>query len=181
MKNVFSNSKLTIALLALVFVGFSSCKKLSIKADFNSADVVFTVNQQTTAGVYDHIQTFSYNLDSIATANNIDLAQIKSVTLKEAIVMIEDPLQPSVTFDMVNDANLIIGAPGMTDVTIASKNPVPTGGLTSLPVDVNTTVNLLDYTKANTTTIHVTGSTNTPLPHNVPMRVKIKYTIEGEL
>ncbi|MBK9318931.1 MAG: hypothetical protein IPM91_09025 [Bacteroidetes bacterium] len=85
------------------------------------------------------------------------------------------------TFDLTSKINAEIGnLSGTSLIEFAKKDPVPTGGLSTIDLDVSD-IELLSYFKQTKFKFKLSGFTTGPIDHAFDVKVKLTVKFEGEV
>jgi hypothetical protein len=137
----------------------SSCDKADVDVDFNLdiANIYFTIDTTSLTGNVDLATTqFSSSLAAELESHDASLDDVESVEITGVEFIHQNPQN----FDIVEKAYAFMSAPGVPEIRIAYKDPVP-NGLTVLPMN-NDIVNLKDYLAQPTVTLRTTGELSAP-------------------
>jgi hypothetical protein len=190
---VFNQKKLTLnshhmknfkipvlAVIAFAVFLFTSCgKKILVTKTIDGADIVISVPAQP-AGTFSYSQNSKFDMAAKLKDYGATMDDLKNVQLESVTLVIEDPNQPPVTWDIVDHLDVQLSSTVIPAKVVASLD-VPKGlGSTATPVIAPNT-ELLDYAKGNDISYVFSGTLNSPLPHDITVRAKVKYTVKVEL
>ena len=168
-------------LMSVIFLS-TSCKK-GIDATFTKdfSNVAFTIPATTQSGTINSSGVnVSTGISKYASDNGFSLSNLKSAKIKTCTLTINDTSATPITFDVIDYITAQVGSTGLSTVDIATKNPITHNAATTLTLDLNST-DVAPYIKADNFTYQVTGHTNAPVPHNVPMTAHITFEITASV
>jgi hypothetical protein len=172
---------LPLLILSLFLSSLSGCDDIEvINQNVNSKSVVFDLPPQP-AGEYVFTQDIAFNFDSLVDQFGISLLNLTSVTPQSVTLTIIDASATPVTFDLLDHVELSVLAATLTETMIASKNPVPHTGVSTLALDVNNSADILAFANTNNVTIKLKAGLNAPLDHQVQIKADVKWHITAEL
>ncbi|MBP7167136.1 MAG: hypothetical protein KBB64_05725 [Bacteroidia bacterium] len=180
MKKLFASG----ILIAAAFL-FPACDKDNLTAfeftnDYASFNI--TVTPTTTMGDLSlgtvEVET---DIQELVSDNGVNVDNLKSIKITGIKLTILDNDPSPYTFDILSKVNSRVGSTtGGTMIEFAKKDPVPTGGLTTLDLDINN-VELLDYLKKTKFKFDINGATTDSIDHSFDVKVELKVKFEGEL
>lgn len=173
-----------VALMAVGFLGMSSCedvKILKVSQVLDGGSVEFLLAPQT-AMEYDEAMTEKMDIAALIKPYNLSLDQLKSLHIESAEVEFVDSNSTVIPdFDIVDNMSVELGTSTIPMNKIAYKDPVPHTGLIWLSLDVNKDVDLIPYAKANDISYHLKLKLNKKLNQPVIMKLSVKWKVEGEI
>lgn len=176
----------TTGFLAVVFaLFFTACDKDNLTAfEFTNDYAAFniTVNPTTTMGDLS-LGTVEVETDvqELVSDNGVNVDNLKSIKITGIKLTIIDSDPSPYTFDILSKVNSRVGSTtGGSMIEFAKKDPVPTGGITTIDLDVNS-VELLDYLKKTKFKFDINGTTTDSIDHSFDVKVELKVKFEGEL
>ena len=170
MKKLFASGILSAAAFL-----FPACDKDNLTAfeftnDYASFNI--TVTPTTTMGDLSlgtvEVET---DIQELVSDNGVNVDNLKSIKITGIKLTILDNDPSPYTFDILSKGTMI---------EFAKKDPVPTGGLTTLDLDINN-VELLDYLKKTKFKFDINGATTDSIDHSFDVKVELKVKFEGEL
>lgn len=172
-------------LLLLMVLTITSCDKenptaFSFTNDY--AEFTIQINPTTTQGDIDmgtvEIET---DIQGLAADNGVSIDNLNSIKIKSVELTISDTNSTPYTFDLTNRIEAEIGnLSGTGLVTMAEKDPVPTGGLSTINLDV-ADIELLGYFKQTKLKFKLSGFTTGPIDHTFDVKVQLTVTFKGEV
>jgi hypothetical protein len=180
MKKLFASG----ILIAATFL-FQSCDKDNLTAfEFTNDYAAFniTVNPTTTMGDLSlGTVEIESDIQELVADNGVNVDNLKSIKVTGIKLTVLDSDPSPYTFDILSKVNSKVGSTtGGTMVEFAKKDPVPSGGLTTIDLDVND-VELLDYLKKTKFKFELNGTTTDSIDHSFEVKVELKVKFEGEL
>lgn len=160
--------------------GCSKVKILKVEKVLDGGSAEFTLAPQTSLD-YDVLKSQTLDIEALLKPHNLTLDNVTSLKVESVEIQLKDSTVKPVTFDIVDNTSLEVGTPSLPLVMMASKNPVPHTGLTTLGLDVNQGVDIIPYAKANNVTYHIKLKLNKQLDHEVKMKAIIKWKVVGEI
>ncbi|MBL7923450.1 MAG: hypothetical protein JNL88_04545 [Bacteroidia bacterium] len=121
------------------------------------------------------------DVQGLMSDNGVSVDNLNSVKVKAVNLSIEDSHATPYTFDLLGKiVTEISNTAGSSMKVFAKKDPVPTGGLSTIDLDVQD-VELMDYFKLSKIKFNISGFTNGPIEHSFNVKVKMKVKFEGEV
>ena len=180
------HSKLTILLLvtlSALTIGISSCEK-TLSATFTKSftNIRFELDTTSVSGNVTFAgENVNTDITNFAAQNNFNLNNIKSAKIKLCnINILDSSLVNPVTFGVIDYVSAKLTGVGLDTLEIGSRNITPGSNLTSITLDL-TNVDVLPYIKADSFNYIISGSTNAPIPHKVPMSANLSFEIVAGL
>jgi hypothetical protein len=170
-----------LAIFALSVLLLSSCgKKIRLEKSIDSPELVISVPAHP-KGEFKYTESAKVDIAAKMKDYGASIDDIKNVTIESVELIIEDPMTPSVTWDIVDNLNLDLMTSTIPSRNVASMTNVPHSGLLSIMPTVASTTELLDFAKANDITYVFSGNLNADLNHDITVRAKIKYHVVAEV
>ena len=171
-----------LLLIASIFT-ISSCEKV-LNATFTKTFSNITFEIDTTSAVGNVTfagENINTDISNFAASNNFNLNRIKSAKIKLCnINILDSSLTNPVTFGMIDYVSAKLTGVGLDTLEIGSRNITPGSNLTSITLDLMN-VDVLPYIKADSFNYIISGSTNAPIPHKVPMSANLSFEIVAGL
>jgi len=134
---------------------FSTCDKLTRVNFEHKVNVYFDINP-VDPGTYTYAEVLVTNdLETALEDYNASLDKLESMKINRFEMNIEFP--PGVTFDPFDDLDAYIGSQSIGEGLIATIDPVPDGGQTTIAFDAES-LELVDFFKQPTFTLKIKGS-----------------------
>ncbi|MBK7887214.1 MAG: hypothetical protein IPJ86_07900 [Bacteroidetes bacterium] len=173
------------ALLVAMVLTTTSCDKdnptaFSFTNDY--AEFTIQVNPTTTQGNIE-MGTIEFDTDiqGLVSDNGVSIDNLNSVKIKAVTLTMIDSNSTPYTFDLTNKINAEIGnLSGTGLIEFAKKDPVPTGGLNTIDLDVSD-VELLSYFKQSKFKFKLSGFTTAPIDHVFEVKIGLTVKFEGEV
>jgi hypothetical protein len=173
--------RIHIALLTLVFIGLSSCKKLNELTQF---EMEFT-NSATIPGSTGINLPFVFvtpeketNSETTFEINDTRKEKIQEIILIELTLDLSAP--NGADFSFLERIEIYLNAEGLDEVLLAWKDPVPDAASTSLALEV-TNVDMQEYIKKDQFTLRVKAVTDEILSQDHELSIFSKYFVDAKL
>jgi hypothetical protein len=163
-----------------IFSNASCSKKIPVEKTVTGDSYRFLLGPQA-AGDFDLIQNIKFDLKKMLDQFSLSVDKVESVKVETLTITIEDTTAALITYDIIDKASVDIVTATLPDKRLAFKDPVPHHGIIIIVPDIDRTVEVLDYAKANDVTYHLTGTLNKALDHQVKMRVDFQWHIMAHL
>jgi len=175
---------LTSLLMAMLLITTSCDKDNPTAFSFTNDYAEFTIqiDPTTLQGDIDMgTVEFETDVQGLVSDNGVSTDNLNSVKVKAIKLTINDNNATPYTFDLTTKINAEIGnLAGTSLIEFAKKDPVPTGGLTTLDLDVSD-VELLSYFKQTKFKFKLSGFTTAPIDHAFDVKVAMTVKFEGEV
>ena len=180
MKNLLS--------LALVFMLISlstSCDDENLTGfsfSHNYATFTITVDPTTTQGDIDlGVLEIESDIQGLVSGEGVGVDNLKSIKVTAIKLEIEDTDSIPYTFDLVTKIKSeISNLAGTSFIEFAGKDPVPTGGLSEIFLNVQD-VELINYFKQTKFKVKLKGFTTGPIDHSFNVKLTMSATFKGEI
>ncbi len=174
-----------LSLLVATVLTTSSCDKdnptaFSFTNDY--AEFTIQVDPTTAQGEID-MGTIEFETDvqGLVADNGVSIDNLNSVKIKAVKLTINDSNSPPYSFDLTSKINAEIGnLSGTSLIEFAKKDPVPTGGLNTIDLDVSD-IELLSYFKQSKFKFKLSGFTTAPIDHAFEVKIGLTVKFEGEV
>jgi hypothetical protein len=178
MKNL-KISVLSAFLLSLFL--FSSCgKKVQVVKTVEGSDITFTVPAQP-AGDFSYSHSAKFDIEAKLKDYNVTMDDVKNVKLESMELIIEDPMTPAVTWDIVDNMKVDLESSTIPKIQVAAIDNVPHNGASSISPTTADNTELVNFARGNDITYWFSGTTNKPLDHDITVRAKVKYKVTAEV
>ena len=177
--------KLLLTLLSCFLFLNYSCNKDDLTGftfTHDYAELTFQVNPTTLQGDLT-LGTMEVETDiqSLMSENKMNIDNLNSVKVSAIKLTINDVNSTPYSFNLLSKIKAEIGSVnGTSMIQFAQKDPVPTGGLNSIDLDVAGT-DLLPYFKLTKFKFNLSGFTNGPIDHAFEVKVLMKVKFEGQV
>jgi len=176
------NFYIFLVLLASIFA-ISSCEKV-LNATFTKSytNIRFELDSTSETGNVTFAgENVNTDISNFAAQNNFNLNRIKSAKIKICnINILDSSISNPVTFGMIDYVSAKLTGVGLDTLEIGSRNITAGSNLTSITLDLMN-VDVLPYIKADSFNYIISGSTNAPIPHKVPMSANLSFEIVAGL
>lgn len=165
--------------MLMAFFMLTACDKgvVNLNLNIEPTEISFVVEPTTATGEIIFTEKDVYiNLDSIITAANDKVKTDRITSAKLQKLTFEIDPSSNATFDLVKSVSAKMGLTTGDLVTIAEKDPMPTGGLKTVDVDVND-AEIVDFLKATNFKFDVRGVLNGPINEAIPMKARMTIKI----
>jgi|GEM_PF-1527230 len=166
-----------IPLVAIIALFGCKDKLTTLDIDHSSATSEFTIEAGAKAGEVNDEVTLNYDFKQLAKDNGVNPDNFKSLKLKSANATITN----DATFEPLTKIVVKFTADGLAEKTVVTKDPVVGAGVTNLALDVDNSLDILPYFKANNLKVHVMSVLNSDITKEIKMKLEFKYTIEAGL
>lgn len=180
MKNLLS------LLLVFMFVTFStSCDDENLTGFSFSHDystLTITVDPTTVQGDLNlGVLEIESDIQGLVSGQGVGVDNLKSIKVTAVKLEIEDTDPNPYTFDLTTKIKSeISNVAGTSLIEFAGKDPVPTGGLTELNLDVQD-VELINYIKQTKFKFNLSGFTTAPIDHSFNVKITMTAQFKGEI
>lgn len=121
------------------------------------------------------------DIQGLVADNGVGIDNLTSIKVKAVKLEIEDTDSVPYTFDLTTKIKSeISNVAGTSLIEFAGKDPVPTGGLSTLNLDVQD-VELINYLKSTKFKFNLSGFTTAPITHAFNVKVTLTTTFKGEV
>lgn len=177
--------KIFLSLFGIMMILTTGCKDdnptaFSFSHDY--AEFTIPVTSTSIQGDID-LGTFEFETDiqSLVADNGVSIDNLDAVKIKGVTLTINDTNSSPYTFDLLARVNAEIGNLNNANlIEFAKKDPVPSGALNSIDLDVSD-IDLLPYFKQTKFKFKLSGFTNGPIDHDFDVKVALKVQMEGEV
>lgn len=179
MKNYYTPFKF-LSVLGMAIILIASCNK----AKFNTTALVkgdpifYTVPASNTQS-FNLSQRLEMDMNTWAKQNNFDANKINTVKIAEFTLSIVDSSKAPYTFNDVDEVTWAVVSSGVTVATSRTSSFSKTGESTA-----KLTIQDMDLKKIlndTTTTVRLSGTTNTPIEHEFQLKAQINYNVNATL
>ncbi len=177
MRNSIKLFAFLLSAAALMAILFNSCDKktIDITLEKEYIDSTFIIAQTAASGDFNESKSVTLDIATLAASKGFNVNDIKSAKLKSCTLTIKDTSAVPVTFDLIDNVAANFSANGIPVVEVASET-ITHNGASSVDLPLKD-VELMNFVKAQNFNFEVKGHTNGPVPHDVPMRAFIKFSI----
>lgn len=171
-----------VVLLAILL--FSSCRELlTVKRDFEAKEISFDLPAIPVSGPFEFTQPAPSNLAAEIEQLDIPLVEVTGLTIRKVVITMVDTSKvgSAASFDVLDNLYLYINSPEVAESRIAFKDPVPRSNSQVLEMDVDQSVNLLQYAKASSISYRVKGQSNSRTNNPIKLSIKITFRVTAEV
>jgi hypothetical protein len=169
-----------LAVIAATMLFMSSCDKAKVDVNFDLSvsNIYFAVDTTSATGNLTFATTqFTSTLDAKLKDNDASIDDVESISLTNAEFIMIDP--GAQNFDIVDKAYAYVSAGSLSELLIASKDPVP-NGVTQFSLDAEGG-NLKDYLKQTTVSFRAGGFTNAPNLVRDSIQAKLTFNVKASV
>lgn len=163
---------------SFVVLLFASCGKLGTFSVDHQVDVI--IPSQFGVNLPFNVNSPEIETNSEATfeSEGTSTKRINSIQLSELRFSIVNP--PNADFDFLNEIEVFIKAPGVSEKRVAHKMDIPETGLTSFFCDIDE-VNLKDYISKENFSLRVRTVTDQVVFQDIQVRIEQKYKVRAKI
>lgn len=173
-------------LLVFMFITLSnSCDDENLTGFSFSHDYsTLTITIDTTSAQGDlqlGILEIESDIQGLVSGQGVGIDNLKSIKVTAIKLEIEDTNPNPYTFDLTTRIKgEMSNLAGTSLIEFAGKDPVPTGGLTELNLDVQD-VELINYFKQTKFKFNLSGFTTAPIDHSFNVKITMRAQFKGDI
>jgi hypothetical protein len=165
-------------ILLLFIVLLSSCGRLGTFNVDHSVDVVIPSQFGVNLPFNVNSPEIETNAEATFESEGTSTKRISSIQLSELKFSLVSPANAD--FDFLNEIEIFIKAPGMTEMRVAYKQNIPETGLKSFFCDIDE-VNLKDYISQENFSLRVRTVTDQVIFQDIQVRIDQKYKVRAKI
>lgn len=121
------------------------------------------------------------DIQGLVSGQGVGVDNLKSIKVTAVKLEIEDTNPNPYTFDLTTRIKSeMSNLAGTSLIEFAGKDPVPTGGLTALNLDVQD-VELINYFKQTKFKFNLSGFTTAPIDHSFNVKITMTAQFKGDI
>lgn len=177
-----SSSVLRILLLASVVFSLNACKKLRELTRFDITTVSYTTIPS--GGVINlPFPVFTPDIETNSAqefeSNKTEAKLVRTAFLQSLTLNIHQPNQAN--FDFLRSLEVYISADNLEEKRIAIQNDIPQTGLKTLEVNVDNSIDLKEYIKAEKYKLRIQAVTRQLPGSDVSIRINSRFEVEATI